>query len=493
MLAPIFVGSLDKCLQKFADVKTPEEKKIAYKTCAQDFAISEDATKKWFAITYKYSPIGLNNIKVCYFMESLGYKVTDIAFLPDNTYKLGQLIAFNKIKIEDTSQKLNFARKQTLLRALRGHHTMAKQHNEAVNQILAPHQEFLDTKPRTIFKEDEKRTLSLPTLSGTPIVIDIESEKTASISPFTARDYTIKFMEHYLDYNPQQTETRLMTLKKFTGVSDRVISQWQDGTQLPKSLNRLSLFYFLQKQGYQIFYLENLPTCIYKLGLLITYNKVTIETVSIELGFQANNIRQSCWKIFFISQICPKNKLPILENIIARYQDFIEEKITEIKNVKSIHTVPAHTENTSLTTIEENTDKQEQTQGELQSKRENPEIKTIPTIPQPKKEPSLKEQNRALAAEFRRKKQPKLPDITTSLQQADKHIIDSLCNILQAALPLVQLIESDTFTATDRVALRELVGEENFFRLSCYLSNLCSEKSREINRKTNKKGPSTNG
>lgn len=58
--------------------------------------------------------------------------------------------------------------------------------------------------------------------------------------------------------------------------------------------------------------------------------------------------------------------------------------------------------------------------------------------------------------------------------------IESAAKQVKALLPLVQAIESDTFTPEERTLLRELSGGDGVFKLANILTRLCGERSRAM-------------
>jgi hypothetical protein len=63
--------------------------------------------------------------------------------------------------------------------------------------------------------------------------------------------------------------------------------------------------------------------------------------------------------------------------------------------------------------------------------------------------------------------------------QKRRDVIEGLARLLQACLPLAQLVGSDVFSANDREKLRELAGRETVHQTSVALTKLAGERARE--------------
>ncbi len=61
-------------------------------------------------------------------------------------------------------------------------------------------------------------------------------------------------------------------------------------------------------------------------------------------------------------------------------------------------------------------------------------------------------------------------------------IVAPLAALLEAALPLARVLESDDCSDEERQRLRDLVGHENFFDLTNLLHRLGGKRAREVYR-----------
>lgn len=59
-------------------------------------------------------------------------------------------------------------------------------------------------------------------------------------------------------------------------------------------------------------------------------------------------------------------------------------------------------------------------------------------------------------------------------------IIQPLASLLQLALPLARVLESDDYSDEDRQRLRELVGADEFFELTNLLHRLSGRHARRV-------------
>lgn len=67
--------------------------------------------------------------------------------------------------------------------------------------------------------------------------------------------------------------------------------------------------------------------------------------------------------------------------------------------------------------------------------------------------------------------------------KASAVVVTELATLLETALPLARLLESDDHSDEERGQLRALVGPENFFELTNLLHRLGGRQAREVYRR----------
>jgi hypothetical protein len=141
--------------------------------------ISKESIRDWTKSDSK--PKGMNLIKLRYYLEHQGYKITELEKMPRETYELGWLIAFGKIDLKQTAERLGYGGNMTdeLVRLVRIGRLPVKR-METIGAILLENKESLAD-----LKKPEK-------LSG-----DLNKEREESVSAISDAELneTVVFLQ----------------------------------------------------------------------------------------------------------------------------------------------------------------------------------------------------------------------------------------------------------------------------------------------------------
>jgi hypothetical protein len=98
-------GSTDACLAHFGEAAFDGDKREALASFCD---VKADPTvRRWLSKASPVKPAGAPLIKVRYYLEHLGYQVTELRSLPEPIRDLGRLIAFGVVTFEDVMEAID--------------------------------------------------------------------------------------------------------------------------------------------------------------------------------------------------------------------------------------------------------------------------------------------------------------------------------------------------------------------------------------------------
>lgn len=117
---PVLIGTTEECLRHYGHtvLTAPRSRKalVARKPLMDFVGVTDpDSTRDWL-LYQKPMPRGEYLIKTRYFLEAMGYEVLELTALRPTVYRLGCLIAYNKIRIEDAMEELGIRQRSHLLK-----------------------------------------------------------------------------------------------------------------------------------------------------------------------------------------------------------------------------------------------------------------------------------------------------------------------------------------------------------------------------------------
>ncbi len=218
-----------------------------------------------------------------------------------------------------------------------------------------------------------------------------------------------------------------MGLALFTGTTVHpTVHRWLRGTAVPIGENAIGVRYYLELLGYEISENPRDPV-LQEIGRMVAYDIATVEDLCKEVGAVTDYGRNLMLAALLGRAPISDDRLAVLESFALSFRDIIDEKKREI-----IAQLPHRMS---------------------QTKPAEP-IAQRPT-------PS-----------------PILVTTTPSSDKLSVSLVTSLAHLVQAAIPLAEIVNSDKCSPEDRKKLRDLAGGNGVFRLANLLNRLCGEKAR---------------
>jgi hypothetical protein len=159
------------CLEQYLGHLPWNDEKFIHerKAMAAFVGVQLDTIRDWY--TKRNKPIGLVLVKIRYFLENQGYKVTELENLPRPVYILGKLIAEGKIDYVETYQKIGMKGKTELLKVLHGSRNLSGARFDAVKRICANFQAEFSKESLKIVTP--KKVAILPPATVSPDLAEI--------------------------------------------------------------------------------------------------------------------------------------------------------------------------------------------------------------------------------------------------------------------------------------------------------------------------------
>jgi hypothetical protein len=236
---------------------------------------------------------------------------------------------------------------------------------------------------------------------------------------------TLECLEHYLKTLPWGTNRcgeEKKPLVEFVGITTGSVRRWLTKESIPKGMRLVKLRYFLESKGYEVTELAKIQEPIKSLGRLIAFGKIDIREVSLKVGYPGID---ELFQVLHGNHGVPLAKKKALELICEKFEETIPKQPIGVIEI-----------------IEE-------------------------------------------------KKFEKLPlDADSRELLGFLNCIDALYDLLE---PRLEEFLSDNVSSEKRQEFRQKAGRKLVFDLAnrCHsitsmLNSLCSEKSREINKKKDK-------
>lgn len=150
--------STDFCLKDYLRTLTWDIKNIGERHSIAHFCgVGTDTVRSWYNGTT--TPKGIHLMKVRYFLESIGYEISEFKNLNKHIYNLGKLIAYNKLDLEQISRRVGMPGSDELLRVLHGYRSLSIGRTSLVKMICGEYGDILvnlnKNKPPQIIKPKE--------------------------------------------------------------------------------------------------------------------------------------------------------------------------------------------------------------------------------------------------------------------------------------------------------------------------------------------------
>lgn len=214
------------------------------------------------------------------------------------------------------------------------------------------------------------------------------------------------------------------SLVKFVGCSRNTALRWLAGNRKPLGEYLLSVRYFLWYQGYRVKELYKLDPVVFKLGRLIAFRMISLQTVTEFLEYDQTD---STMRILHGKSNMSRHRYDLATQIIALDIES-EVKINEMVERFSLL-------DDFMTLNPPTTEKPVVKHSSSKSKHQVSEIDSIKA---------------------------------------------AFIKYVEAGIPLAEILISDVLTDDDRRQLRRLIANDGLFELANLLNGLCSKESRRI-------------
>lgn len=208
-------------------------------------------------------------------------------------------------------------------------------------------------------------------------------------------------------------------LAEFTNSSVLTAYRWTKGVQSLVGLRLIKTRYFLERLGYIVIELENLPPMVRDVGRLIAHNLFTVEEACRELSFSRPD---HFVRLLRGGRKSSPKRMTKIQEIVKAYQPLLDEKGKDFSELYALTTSPVGPEDSD----------------------------SFPAPPQAVKD-----------------------DAAANPEHAA--VLQVLAKNLEIVLPLAELVLTDVYTPDER---RELRKHVNIFRVSNALHRLCGEMAR---------------
>jgi hypothetical protein len=229
-----------------------------------------------------------------------------------------------------------------------------------------------------------------------------------------------------------QSEKLYELMAQFTGATYKTVLRWVAGENSPEGLFYIKAMFFLELLGCKIAELQYMKKVgSYDTAKALAYNLINLQEIAEGTGYPEHSAMRAMGGRAGISD----EKKEKLAKLAASRAELLSTAVTLWKQrtvLKQCATV-------------------------------TPEFE--PQGDEPKKK---KEKKASLGQEL----QPEIIDTSKA------KVIATLAALIKAALPLAELVLSDSFSSEDRAFLRRLCGGDGVFRLSNQLNRLCGETAR---------------
>lgn len=223
------------------------------------------------------------------------------------------------------------------------------------------------------------------------------------------------------------SEDPRMGLARFTGTTVHpTVHRWMRGTSVPIGENAIGARYYLELLGYEITENPRDPV-LQEIGRMVAYDIATVEDLCKEVGTVTDYGRDNMLGVLLGRISVSDERRAMLESFALSFRDIIDEKKRELI-AQLPHRVPQAKSAEAIV--------------------QRPVPSPISAITAP---PSGK--------------------LSMSL-------VSSLAHLVQATIPLAEIVNSDKCSPEDRKKLRDLAGGDGVFRLANLLNRLCGEKAR---------------
>lgn len=154
----IYRGTTAQCWKHFVEAEFDGDKKIVL---ANFIGVKEEGSsfRAWFSFNKdapRTFPVGENLIRLRYFFEHIGYKVSEVQKLEDPIRDCGRLLAFNIVETEDISKALNLQSLRGdpsyLWTVLRGQQRLSVERLKKLKAFVDEFKEFLPAQQQKIPK-----------------------------------------------------------------------------------------------------------------------------------------------------------------------------------------------------------------------------------------------------------------------------------------------------------------------------------------------------
>lgn len=140
-----FEGNTQDCLKHYLSQLPWSDKGCAEarKPMADFLGVRSDSIRRWLVTDIQ--PIGLVLVKLRYFLEEKGYRITELETLKKPVRMLGKLIATQQITWEEAVERIQFSNASELLQVLHGNRGLSSERMVIVARICADYSEDEET------------------------------------------------------------------------------------------------------------------------------------------------------------------------------------------------------------------------------------------------------------------------------------------------------------------------------------------------------------
>ena len=135
----ILTGSTADCLRHYLKQLPWGTREIAEarQPLVDSVGVDPNSIRRWFV--EPSMPVGLALVKLRYFLETIGYQVTDLDALEQPVRHLGKLISLGVVDVETASDQIGFSEVSKLFRLLHGNSGLSEERRPAVEEICSKH------------------------------------------------------------------------------------------------------------------------------------------------------------------------------------------------------------------------------------------------------------------------------------------------------------------------------------------------------------------
>jgi hypothetical protein len=186
-------------LQEYAEKIWPKKGQKGFSkgkdTLARFLGVNAHTVRRWFS--GGASPIGMPLIKLRYFLELLGHKISTLELIKEKTpalYGLGELLAFDVITMSYAISELGYTDQHSVFRLMHGNNSCTSEKELLIQKVCSDHKTALTKK-----REDVMSLFGLKKRETSKEVVPSKKEQPKSVSSIQMnRQFVIEAVGHGL-------------------------------------------------------------------------------------------------------------------------------------------------------------------------------------------------------------------------------------------------------------------------------------------------------